>query len=385
MSTQPQPRVEQGVPNGGQFATTGRHDAGTDVLDADAGSVIDDSARSDSTPMPDVATLAATLADVQRWSRRSANHWGIRRRVSVEDLQQEVMLQFLQTLASKRKADGGSLSGRNAAAILNPAYVHATARRVAANMASEGRSSVEQAAMRIFRGRRENFSTENAREMTGKERDSLAAEVRESFPAGERPAAGFHLQHTNLSLDLAGPESGAPSEGGLGVQRVAELSHARAAVSVNNDEFADGSTGDRAMAAAETGGKAGQAAMEDLAWNSIAERMGAPVAAQGTLANDREVAKTRQDIKVLTGSLPAPATREATVLDAVHAWENGDLGDDDMEPVFRAFGGDKLSADECDRVGQVLKLAGHQRSNQLLDLAVRAAKTPRPQKVKANA
>lgn len=385
MSTQPQPRVEQGVPNGGQFATTGRQDAGTDVLDADAGAVIADPARSNSTEMPDVATLAATLADVQRWSRRSANHWGIRRRVSVEDLQQEVMLQFLQTLASKRKADGGSLSGRNAAAILNPAYVHATARRVAANMASEGRSSVEQAALRIFRGRREDFSTENGREMTNTEQDALSAEVRESFPAGDRPANGYHRSLYVASLDLEMEHGGS---GGRQVSRFERDLHragSRLQADADNDEFADGSTGARAMAAADTGGKAGQAAMEDLAWNSIAERMGAPVAAQGTLANDREVAKTRQDIRALTASLPAPAAREATVLDAVNAWENGDLGDADMEPVFRAFGGDKLSADECDRVGRVLKLAGHQRSNQLLDLAVRAAKTPRPQKVKANA
>lgn len=374
MSPQPQPRVEIGRPKGGQFASTGRHDAGADVLDAD------------SIAMPDVATLAATLADVQRWSRKSANHWGIRRRVSIEDLQQEVMVQFLQTLANKRKADGGSLSGRNAAAILNPAYVHATARRVAANMASEGRSSVEQAALRVFRGRRESFSTENGRDMTGMEQNALAAEVRESFPAGDRPANGFHVSPAVFSLnsdDLPRGDKGSYQESW--VVKSAEAQQSHAATSVDNDEFADGSTGARAMAAAETGGKAGQAAVEDLAWNAIAERMGAPVAAPGILANDREVAKTRRDIEALTASLPAPAARQATVLDAVHAWEKGDLGDEDMEPVFRAFGGAKLSADECDRVGRVLKLAGHQRSNQLLDLAVRAAKTPRPQKVKANA
>ena len=378
MSTQPQPRVEQGVPNGGQFATTGRHDAGTDVLDADT--LETSGARSD---MPDVADLAATLAEVQRWSRKSANHWGIRRRVSVEDLQQEVMLQFLQTLASKRKADGGSLSGRNAAAICNPAYVHATTRRVAANMAAEGRSSVEQAAMRIFRGRREDFSTQNGREMNHKEIEDLSEQVRTSFPAGDRPTTGFHRAMTEYSLDNSSDGAGEGTHSWIA--RDAETAQAKNHHLVNNDEFDEGSTGARAMAAAETGGKAGQAAMEDLAWNSIAERMGAPVAVQGTLANDREVAKTRQDIKALIGSLPAPAAREATVLDAVNAWETGDLGDDQMEPVFRAFGGSKLSADECDRVGRVLKLAGHQRSNQLLDLAVRAAKTPRPQKVKANA
>ena len=375
MSTQPQSRIDAGVPTGGQFATTGRLDAGSDVLDDnDIDTAVD---------MPDVADLAAALADVQRWSRKSANHWGTRRRVSIEDLEQEVMLQFLQTLAAKRKADGGSLSGRNAAQILNPAYVHATARRVAANMAAGGTPSVEQAAMRVFRGRREEFSTLNGREMTSKETEKLATEVRDSFPAGERPAVGFHIGRGVYSLG-SGDQSNTGDDNSW-VLRAAESAKARGNAHVDNTEFAAGSFGDQAMAASEIGGKRGQAAMEDLAWNSVAERMGAPIATQGTLLNDREVATTRADIKALTEALPKPDGREATVLDAVHAWENGDLDDSAMEPVFRAFGGDKLSADECDRVGRVLKLAGHQRSNQLLDLAVRAAKTPRPKKVTSNA
>lgn len=369
MSTQPQPRIDAGVPDGGRFAPTGRRDAGTDVL------------GSENSETPDVAALAAALANLPLWSRKSAGHWGIRRRVSVEDLQQEVMVQFLQTLANKRRADGGSLSGRNAAEILNPAYVHATARRVAANMAAEGRSSIEQAALRLFRGRREDFSTEHGRELTHTEQDTLAAEVRESFPPGDRPAMGFHRQIRTVSMNHDDSERNAHD---IDVQ--VNHFHANMLGAVTDtSEFAPGSTGQQAMHAAEAGGKAGQAAIEDLAWNSLAEQFDAPLAQQGTLANDREVAKTRKEIRALTDSLPASGTRPSTVLDAVNAWENGDLGDDQMEPIFRPFGGARLTADECDRVARVLKLAGHQRSSQLLDLAVRAAKTPRPQKVKTNA
>jgi hypothetical protein len=146
-----------------------------------------------------------------------------------------------------------------------------------------------------------------SRRLSPLERDMLADEVRASLPANNRPSDGFHRPRV-ATASLDGLRNRSNGASGIdftedGYDRILRDVDERR-VEVNLDDFAEGSSGDRASQF-KADGK--QVAARALAWNAIAEFSGAPLCVTEPIGK-RAAIRARANVAEAGGPLDCART-----------------------------------------------------------------------------
>lgn len=305
--TSTRPRVERGVPTGGQFAAYSHDEAGLD-LDPDFN---EPSGR---------VVYEQTLA--------SGRYWGPRYGVDPEDVAQETALRWFAAL--RRREEMLAASSDAEPAVLgestNPGgYIHRMARNVAVSMMSNV-SSNDRHALGVLSRARTAKEMELGRELTRSENMELAAEVAQSLPKDRRPTANYWDTGSRTVISLDAQESYA-RDGML------EQGADRAASSAaHGGEFAEGTAGHEAEEALGNGA-AGRARARSLSWDAVADSFGGPKVARQSMSDN--AAMNHRRVVRASGGIDEVARR----------WAQGAATDEETAALFAPFGSD-LSNDQ---------------------------------------
>ena len=296
------PRVSPGVPSGGQFAAHGHTE--TDVVLAEE---------------PRTPTAAPpTTAELFEQAQRSGKFWSRRLGVDAEDLCQSAMLAYFEADASReRKQDSDSASAPSGGVAENPrGYIHGASRNIASQMLNGKVRSEDQRAQVVFREREAEAEQKLNRRLTGDEADAIAAEISASMPPKRRPSAGFQRPRQLLPWD------------GLPQHTKVDIEHSvseRSSVEVNEQEFTAGSAGEQAEKLVAQGGRSGFVKARRLAYDVMAEKIGGPPVARGTVTEY----SAQNSRKVLAES--------GGVREVVDAWRAGDATAEQEKALFVPF------------------------------------------------
>lgn len=166
------------------------------------------------------------------------------------------------------------------------------------------------------------------RQLTQRERNELAEEVRLSYPAGRRPAVGYQNQQKQFSLDYTyGPDGEMPLSEVIADERkpadyTTSMSAAGQAIDDLENEESSYSRADARKSA----------------WNLIAAKTEAPKVAVNSVKDDRAFRKV---VDELGG--PVETARQ---------WREGEADDTVEAALFAPFG--DLTSKEMDKVSEVL-------------------------------
>ena len=198
---------------------------------------------------------------------------------------------------------------------------------------------------RIFNEKAEQLMQELGRHLTPRERAELADRVRLSFPAGNRPIAGFEQKNVAISLDMTVGEDGGTTLGDLIAAEETGSGYATAT-----------SKAAAANDALEEGGSYKAADARKNIWNILAD--GGPQVAVKTISDDRE----HRALVEKFGGAAAVA----------RAWQEGETAEDDAVNValFAPFGNlDERAKDQV--TGILLRNTGY--ADKVWDSAMSAA------------
>ncbi|MDQ2738005.1 MAG: hypothetical protein M3Y35_05150 [Actinomycetota bacterium] len=298
-------RVAGGIPSGGQFAIMSH----TEALEV--------------------------LREAQQAAMRSVRDTSLDR----DDIAQEALLQYLKAVRS-----GAAAGVQNRKAYLNGAVSNLVSTRLAGRKGS--RNSADKGAFTEYNDGVAALRDELGRSLTRTEEDALADKIVESRPARRRPTRGFHRPIAVSSLD-AGESTVEPVAGS----------------DLPAENFAIGSHAEHAMQALE--GAGGKLAARRHAWNALAEKLGAPLVAEGTLTSQ---ARTKANTVVDEGGGP---------VELADRWLAGDLEPDSAEAqgLFAPYG--ELDDAERDDLAGIIAVKFRAHGEDLWSAAVTAAVRPR--------
>ncbi len=294
------PRVSPGVPSGGQFAAHGHTE--TDVVLAEE---------------PSAPTAAPpTTAELFEQAQRSGKFWSRRLGVDADELCQSAMLAYFEADASRgRKQDGDSVSASSGVAENPRGYIHGVSRRIAAQMLNGKRRSEDSRAQVVFRERESEAEQKLNRRLTETEAEAIAAEIRASMLPKRRPSPGFQRPRQVVPWDKLTQTT----------QENMEHSMSAAAVEVNEQEFAAGSAGEQAEKLVDRGGRSGFVQARRLAYDVMAEKIGGPAIARGTVTEYS--AQASRKVLADAGGVRA----------VVNAWRAGDTTTEQEKALFVPF------------------------------------------------
>ncbi len=299
-STKPQ-RVSPGVPSGGQFAAHA-HTEPDVVL-----------AEEPSAPANDPPTTAELFEQAQR----SGRFWSRRLGVDAEELCQSAMLAYFEADASReRNQRTDPAAAPSGAVVENPrGYIHGVSRHIASQMLNGKVRSEDQRAQAVFREREAEAEQKLNRRLTMAEADAIAAEISASMPPKRRPSPGFHRPKKVVPLD----------DQHQGTQEHIEYSAAMSTLEVNEQEFTAGSAGEQAEKLVAQGGRSGFVKARRLAYDVMAEKIGGPPVARGTVTEYS--AQNSRKVLAEGGGVRA----------VVDAWRAGDATDEQEKALFVPF------------------------------------------------
>lgn len=274
-------RVAAGVPAGGQFAVTERGEAGVSLREP--------LALSAGTPI-----TAEQAERITQAARESARFWvntmtrALNKSSAVDEFAQEATLHLL---AYQRTHDVRDAVG----------FLHTKAREaMAATFNETNAHSYDIVAFGRFTERQAEMAEVMGRPLTGSEINALATQIRESYPAGQRPTKAFHMttQVRRVSVDAVTDEGRASSA----------LTDAEAAMNQGtvNRYVEPDSYLDRALSSAEDDNAHDVRHAKRLLWNAIAEVNDLPMAAHSSLSQ-RKVTETRAVMAAYPGGVHAAA------------------------------------------------------------------------------
>lgn len=175
-----------GSPDGGQF-TTRRNDAPTSTLGAlDA-------------PKLSSELTAEAIRGAQDVLTRTAR--AITRSFRIDETNAEDIVQDSWVHLMERDTRKSDIAAR----MSEKAFLGLTARKYGNNYGNDARfglRSEDFRARREIRAREDAFYEANGRKFTPTERETIADEIRMSFPAGGRPRPDFYKEISQLSLDV---------------------------------------------------------------------------------------------------------------------------------------------------------------------------------------
>lgn len=177
---------------GGQFAA--KHNA------APTGALLDDTSAPTS-PQPTRAAIltAEAIRASQEALTRVATSVTQSYRIdatNAEDIVQDSWVHLLER--DERRGDIADRVGEKS-------FLGLVARKYAANYGNDhrfGLRSEDFSGRRTLRAKTAEIEATTGRKMTKTEYEALADEIRESFPAGRRPRVGYHVELSQLSLDV---------------------------------------------------------------------------------------------------------------------------------------------------------------------------------------
>lgn len=356
-------REPAGTPAGGRFAAGTTSEA--DNIDLEAwGEDFDDEeppegyrVGTDGTDLPDAAEAAAhfgaerhELAVAQ--SLRAAEWFGRRYGVDSNELQGEVLMSYYTTVESRNNTDEDTpATGLPATSDQQADYLWVATRNRAKQMSTGFTSGRDVAGFKKFDKARALFQQKFERTMTAEEEDILANEVRETFPAGERPKRGFHRKPVKELATELGEEGHRDVGDARHTLRVGEVYDAlRREEALRNSRSASishtTSPGDESMERVEAlldepGQGARAEAIREL-WGAFADRHGAP----RTLENTAPPGRVTAVRKKVTDAGGASAL--------VGRYASGELSKAESEALFAPWGGDAVSEDDKELVIEVL-------------------------------
>ena len=295
------PRVSPGVPSGGQFAAHGHTEP--DVVLAEE---------------PSAPTAAPpTTAELFEQAQRSGKFWSRRLGVDADELCQSAMLAYFEADASReRKQDSDSASAPSGGVAENPrGYIHGASRRIAAQMLNGKRRSEDSRAQVVFREREAEAEQKLNRRLTETEAGAIAAEISASMLPKRRPSPGFQRPRQVVPWDKLTRAT----------QENMEHSMSTSAVEVNTQEFAAGSAGEQAEKLVDQGGRSGFVQARRLAYDVMAEKIGGPPVARGTVTEYS--AQASRKVLADAGGVRA----------VVNAWRAGDTTTEQEKALFVPF------------------------------------------------
>jgi len=289
------------VPSGGQFAAHGHTEP--------------DVALAEEPPAP--TNDPPTAAELFEQAQRSGRFWSRRLGVDAEDLCQAAMLAYCEAKASHEKKQGiDSAAAPSGAAAENPrGYIHGVSRNIAAQMLNGKRRSEDSRAQVVFREREAEAEQKLNRRLTGAEAEAIAAEISASMPPTRRPSAGFQRPRQVVPWDKLTQAT----------QKNMEHSMSTSAVEVNTQEFAAGSAGEQAEKLVDQGGRSGFVQARRLAYDVMAEKIGGPPVARGTVTEYS--AQASRKVLADAGGVRA----------VVNAWRAGDTTTEQEKALFVPF------------------------------------------------
>lgn len=323
--------MRAGVPAGGQFAPTHRHEA-TGVTLSDG-------------PDPGGGIPATVvLAEATTWGRRYARRYG----ADPEEVAGATAVAFYEQRARRRAAAKPAIDDH--------AYLNTLARGIALQAIGADRNYVRQA-WRRYRARCDEVMQELGRELTSSEEDEIAAAIVATQEPRRRAPVGFHRTRRVVSLEA--PTSGHDHDGDVAsiAESLAAVGDTEASVLGRGDTL--GPVAERAEQLAQDGD---HAAARRLAWDALAELSGAPSVQPGSVT-ERNAAACRRLVRGVGGAGMIAA-----------AYERGLAEPRATEALFAPFG----DLDDEGRDGIVATLSAHRHlADDLWDMALRAATTER--------
>jgi len=289
------------VPSGGQFAAHGHTEPDVAL------------AGEPSAPTNDPPTTAELFEQAQR----SGRFWSRRLGVDAEDLCQAAMLAYCEAKASHEEKQGiDSAAVPSGAAAENPrGYIHGVSRNIASQMLNGKKRSEDHRAQVVFQEREAEAEQKLNRRLTGAEVDAIAAEISASMPPKRRPSAGFQRPRQVVPWDNLTRAT----------QANMEHSMSSSAVEVNEQEFTAGSAGEQAEKLVAQGGRSGFVKARRLAYDVMAEKIGGPPVARGTVTE-----YSAQNSRMVLAD--AGGVREV-----VDAWRAGDATAEQEKALFVPF------------------------------------------------
>lgn len=255
---QQQPRVSRGVPQGGQFATTGHRDA--DVTLTEPG-------RSTVRELTGDQLAAEALLAAQHHVRVS----GLRYH-DPKDIAQDTIVTVLE--ARRRNPDKVVVTG---------GYVSQIASGHVAIAARGTLRAEDRKAMGILTARVSDYEAETGRRMSPKEQDALAARIRDEWPDSRHKPRKDFVQLAAVrtrSLDAPSGRSFRMEDASLAdTLEASQQPRSVAADSLTAKALHAIGDGER-----RTPTRTGIAAGRKLAWDALAQSMDAPPATPGTLS-----------------------------------------------------------------------------------------------------
>lgn len=341
-------RTPRGVPTGGQFAPENKDEPGALLSPAQPSDrlVTDDNARR----ILDKATRMVSQYSDSRQVTNSGNMSGY----DVDDAAQDTIVALLE-----RGEVAGTINNRDG-------YMNNIAKNIVSKSRRDGDNQSAIKARRMFHARTGLLEQQLGRKLTRQEKDDVAAQVRDSWPAGrkDRPAKDFHrtVQRTRVQArasDVAGEETGFEA-------LLSRLPRAEAASGLSgvDDETAEPAEGSKAHALLSTiddhdGSGNDIPGLKASAFNAVAEMRGAPQVKPGSLSKNAAV-KARKTMKATSGG----------VRSAIRDWENG-VDNHATRALLSPFG-DNLTAVEEQQVIDVYTVSSGT-PEQMWELAVSAA------------
>ncbi len=298
----PAPRVSPGVPSGGQFAAHAHTEP--------------DVALAGEPPAP--TNDPPTTAELFEQAQRSGRFWSRRLGVDADDLCQAAMVAYYEAGAAHRNRQGiDPAAAPSGATAENPrGYIHGVSRNIASQMLNGKVRSEDHRAQVVFREREAEAEQKLHRRLTGAEADAIAAEISASMPPKRRPSPGFHRPKKIVSWD---------SQTRATQENIEHSVSERSAVEVNEQEFTAGSAGEQAEMLVAQGGRSGFVKARRLAYDVMAEKIGGPPVARGTVTEY----SAQNSRKVLADA--------GGVREVVDAWRAGDATAEQEKALFVPF------------------------------------------------
>lgn len=279
----------------GQFVETAKTDPGSDLLNGDG-------QRFDWIPDDELLTATARIAGFAVGRTMSAHRIVD---LTIEDVQGEVLAAIVQR--RRRQVGTPEMSDEEPAVIPEDsserAWANTVAKSVAARLLTRTVNSADWAALSEFKARVAQFQTDNGREMSSREKDALADEIRMSRPPRRRPSSDFHRIADRFAASLDAPRLRHNERSGMGpsyADLVADGSDTgtsallayEQSVDPSTREFTEGSYGDQAFSMLDEGVHRDHGPSR-LAYLALAERRGAPMPAQLSIREDQATAAKR--------------------------------------------------------------------------------------------
>lgn len=315
-ATSTQPRQPKGVRDGGQFAHSSNPESSVSLVDLD-----------------DVALA-------ERHARMFIRRYGLTNHavngyMDADDLTQDAVVAFLVASKTERPVD----ARLPVATIAKRSIIRAL----------DNGDHKSHSALKLYQAQLAEREESRGRPLTVLERDQLADEVRLSLPLHNRPTVGFHRPRViTTSLDDLRTQRSDQGDSIAADRYDRVLRDAADRRSQPDlDDFAEGSSGDRAMQL-KVEGK--QVAARALAWNAIAEYAGAPLCVSKPIGK-RAAIRARANVTEAGGPLECARTYldTGTTTDDLFA-PFGSIGGEERRAVCETLVRHELYADDLWRV-----------------------------------